>query len=246
MFDLISALCFDDNQSVNFRHIIDNGVILKSSGTTGIPKEIFQPPKKIQASNAVAIESQQLTKHSRIYTVCKMEHAGGLLAQTLPAYSIGADIVIEDFNAYRWVKEIYKYTHTHLTPNHCRAIMGTKDFWHCDLKGIWITCGSDPVDWDIIEAFVDRGATFMANWGMTEVGPCAINTVFTNVDMIENFKDGCINDLTLLGNVSYVDWRIQNSELYVKGDICVYDGWFATGDLVEVNNSKDLYYVKRK
>jgi acyl-CoA synthetase (AMP-forming)/AMP-acid ligase II len=231
---------------MELKNILLNGIELKSSGTTGPAKTIFQSPEKLKAANNVAIDSQELTKNSRVYTVCKMQHAGGLLAQTLPAYSIGADIVIEDFSAYRWVKEIYKYTHTHLTPKHCRAIMGTKDFWNCDLNGLWITCGSDPVEWDIITAFVNAGATFMTNWGMTEVGPCAVNTVFPNIESVESYKEYQLDGMTLMGDRTYVDWKIENGEFFVKGDICVYDDWFATGDLVNTNYPGDLYYDGRK
>lgn len=246
MNDLLNALCFEDIQSTNFRHIINNGIILRSSGTTGSPKEIFQTPGKIVAANKVAVDSQQITKQSRIYTVCKMQHAGGLLAQTLPAYSVGADIVIEDFNAYRWVKEINKYTHTHLTPRHCNAILKTKDFYKLDLKNIWITCGSDPVTWDIIELFVNQGATFMTNWGMTEIGPIAINTVFDSMETVHQYKQRSINNFTLLGNRAYCDWRVKDDELYVKSNICVYGDWFPTKDLVASNHLGELYYIGRR
>lgn len=231
---------------MELKSILKNGIELKSSGTTGVPKTIFQTPEKIKAANAAAIDSQELTSKSKVYTVCKMQHAGGLLAQTLPALSIGADVVIEDFNAYRWVKEIYKYTHTHLTPKHCRAIMLTKDFWNCDLNGLWVTCGSDPVDWNIIEAFVNLGATFMTNWGMTEIGPCAINTVFYNKENVEGYKEYSIPGMTLIGDRTYCDFEIKDNELFVKGDICVYDDWFATGDLITQNYPGDLYFDKRK
>ena len=224
---------------------LSEGGYLRTSGTTGTPKEIYQPPEKIKAANAAAIDSQQLTKKSRVYTVCKTQHAGGLLAQTLPAYSIGADVVIEDFNAYRWVKEIHKYTHTHLTPNHARAIMKTKGFIELDLTDIWITCGSDPVTWDIITDFVLRGAKFMTNWGMTEVGPCAINASIKHVGDIEKYYPNKINGLTLLGDNFYCDHKIIKDQLYVKGDICVYDDWFATGDKVAKNAVGDYYYVGR-
>lgn len=234
---------------MELKNILLNGISIKSSGTTGVPKELFQSPEKLKAANTIAIDCQKITKNSKIYTVCKMEHAGGLLAQTLPAYSIGADITIQNFNAYRWVKQIHRYTHTHLTPNHCRAIMGTKDFWSLDLSNIWITCGSDLVSWDIIKAFVSRGCTFMANWGMTEIGPCAINTVFTSKNEIEDFENCSSNNETILGNNFYCHWRIENNELCVKGDICIYDGWFSTGDLISlkyIKNKPILYYAARK
>ena len=224
--------------------ILKKGIWLKTSGTTGDPKEIFQSPEKLKAANKVAVDSQQLTKNSKVYTVCKIEHAGGLLAQTLPALSIGAEVVIENFNPYRWIKEVQSYTHTHLTPLHCRAIMKTKNFWKSNLKGIWITCGSDPVEWDIIETFVNKGATFMTNWGMTEVGPCAINTVFSNIEQVQAAKLRRLSG-TLLGNTKYIDYKIENNQLKIKGEICVYKDWFKTGDLVEENLSGDLYYLGR-
>ena len=31
----------------NFQSILDNGIFLNSSGTTGKPKSLFQPPKKL-------------------------------------------------------------------------------------------------------------------------------------------------------------------------------------------------------
>ena len=220
-------------------------MILKTSGTTGKQKEIHQPAKKLKAANSVARYTQQITESSKVYTVCKMTHAGGALAQTLPAQEIGAKVDIVDFNAYDFVKNVTNYTHTHITPKHAKAIMGTKGFWDLDMSDVWVTCGSDPVTWDIIEAFVGRGATFMTNWGMTEVGPCAINTVFDNIEKVNEYKSDCHNAGTLMGDNIWCDYKIVNDELCVRGDICVYDGWFKTGDWVDIIDGK-FYYFGRK
>ena len=83
----------------NLAQILKNGIELSSSGTTGLQKKIYQSPFKLKNANKVARECQQITSKSKIYTVCKMEHAGGLLAQTLPAFEVGAEINIEEFNA---------------------------------------------------------------------------------------------------------------------------------------------------
>ena len=236
---------------MDIQKILSEGITLQTSGTTGFPKQIFQSPEKLRASNISAIDSQQLTYKSTIYTVCKMAHAGGMLAQTVPAMSIGCDVLIEDFSAYRWVKKISRFTHSHLTPKHCRAVMGTKGWQTLDLNGVWITCGSDIVDWYIINAFVRKGATFMTNWGMTEIGPCAINTVFDSIDKVEEYRSKIVHGIDgqisypLLGDRFYCDYRIANGELVVKGDICVYDDWFYTGDLVEESKG-GLFYRGRK
>jgi acyl-coenzyme A synthetase/AMP-(fatty) acid ligase len=226
---------------MNLTKILSDGCTIATSGTTGIPKEIIQSPTKLKAADKIAIKSQEITPDSKIYTICKLDHAGGLLAQTLPAVRIGAEVTVEPFNAFRFCREIKKYTHTHITPGHARLIMRTKGFKDLDMSGVWVTCGSDPIDWDIIESFVERGATFMANWGMTEVGPCAINHVFRTIEDVQEVKD----ENTILGTNEYCETKIIDNELYVRGDICVYDDWFATGDLVELKGDV-LYYLNRK
>lgn len=226
---------------MNLTKIISDGCTISTSGTTGTPKEIEQTPTKLKAADAVAIKCQKLTPESKVYTICKTDHAGGLLAQTLPAVRIGAEVTIEPFNAFRFCREIGKYTHTHITPGHAQLIMRTKGFKDLDLTGIWVTCGSDPIDWNIIESFVEHGAIFMANWGMTEIGPCAINHVFRTVEDVHELKD----ENTILGTNVYCGTKVVDNELYVRGDICVYDGWFATGDLVE-EREYGFYYLGRK
>lgn len=230
---------------IDFNKWLKYGGTIQTSGTTGKPKCIVQTPEKISAANKAAVESQNIKPTSKIYTVCKMDHAGGLLAQTLPGWSVGAHIDIEPFNPYRFNSKIENYTHTHLVPDHCRILMKTKDFYKLDLSNVWITCGSDPVSWDIIEAFVKQGATFMTNWGMSEIGPCAINTVFRNMDDVVYHQEGMLKDATLLGTRFYCDWKIEDEQLFVKGDICVYDGWYATGDRVVTNSSGTPYYKGR-
>ena len=218
--------------------MLKDGAYIKSSGTSGPQKTIWRSPENLKACNKIAIDSQQITSKSKIYTVCKMEHAGGLLAQTLPAISINANVTIESFNAYKFIREINKYTHTHLAPGHAKAIIKTKGFKNLNLKGIWVTCGSSPVEWHIIESFVKQGATFMANWGMSEIGPLTINKVFHELDQIQEVK----RKETILGDTYYCDWKIENNELFVKGDTCIYDDWYNTNDLVYLNNDKMYYY----
>jgi acyl-CoA synthetase (AMP-forming)/AMP-acid ligase II len=228
-------------------NILKDGTDLNSSGTTGPQKTIFQTPEKLYFANRAAVECQNLTPDSKVFTVCKMAHAGGLLAQTLPAHSIGASVTVTDFNAYSFSREIVKYTHTHLTPGHGRILALTKGFSSLDLTGIHVTCGSDPVPWGMIISFVSKGATFTTNWGMTEVGPCAINTTFTNLDQVEDFRSRSIKGSTLMGHKTYCSVDIRDGELFVKGNISVYgDNWFATGDMVTVNNNGEFYFDGRK
>ena len=163
---------------MELKNILKNGTSIRSSGTTGPAKELYQSPEKIRHANKIAREVQKITSSSRVYTVCKLDHAGGLLAQTLPAIEVGAEVVVEQFNPYRWISNIDNFTHSHLTPGMALAISKTKGWQNLDLTDKIIACGSDRVPAECINKFVAKGATFISNWGMSEVGPVAINKTF--------------------------------------------------------------------
>lgn len=229
----------------NWQTFLRTGFELKSSGTTGVPKIIFQTPEKLQAANKAAIAAQNITPSSRILTVCRMSHAGGLLAQTLPAWSVGARVEIKPFNAYTFWRDIKGFTHTHLTPAHCSLLMHTRNFNNMDLNGVFVACGSDSVSFEIIEAFVLRGATFMCNWGMTEVGPVSINTIFDATEKVKAYREQSLPCGTLMGDRYFCEYKIVASELWVRGDICVHPDWFNTGDRVAMNAAGAMYHLGR-
>jgi acyl-CoA synthetase (AMP-forming)/AMP-acid ligase II len=223
--------------------ILDNGTTITSSGTTGPAKTIYRSPENLQAISKQALDAQRITKSSRILTVQRMTHAGGLLAQTIPAFTIGCDITIQPFNAFSFLRDFMNYTHTSLSPGHLTMLMSRHNFHDYDLTGKWILAGSDPITWDMITAFVKQGATLQCNWGMSEVGPVAINHIFTNLDEIEHYKS--LSTGTPLGTVSYCETDIIDGILQVKGDIVYKDGWLDTGDIVEQKGGM-FYYHGRK
>ena len=163
----------------------------------------------------------------------------------MPGFEVGAHLEIENFNAYNFCKKIKDFTHTHITPNHGKALMLTKSFKKLDLTGIWITCGSEPVEWELIINFVKKGCKFMVNWGMTEIGPCAINTVFDDLNKVEDYKNRALEG-TLMGDNVYCDTKIEKGTLHVKGDISVFNNnWFDTKDKVNKNQNNEFYIKGR-
>ena len=220
---------------IDFKKILKEGCTISSSGTTGLPKNIYRSPDNLKECNSVAIESQKITANSKIYTCTRMTHAGGLLLQSLPAYTLGCDITIEKFNAYSFLKRFKGHTHTFLAPAMCEALLSTKSFKTADLTDKFVTMGSDPIPKHHIQAFIDRGATVFANWGMSEIGPWTINKIYNPGDIVED---------NVIGDTFWCDYKIKNNQLYVKGPICIYDGWFATKDIVMLKDSK-LYFVSR-
>ena len=231
---------------IDYRLILTKGVEISSSGTTGKPKMVLRTPDNLRACIVVAIDAQQLTKRSKVLTVTRMTHAGGLLTQTLPAYSLGAEFKVQQFNAFTFLKDFKEYTHTFLAPAQMTALMNTKGFLNCDLTGKRILGGSDPVTWEMIEAFVSKGAIVQPNWGMSEIGPITINIEFDSMEKVKHVKERCFEQYTILGDTYYCDWKIINHELHVKGPTSIYDDWFATGDIVALDMSKRMYYKGRK
>ena len=57
-------------QKNNLALILKKGIELKSSGTTGPQKKIYQAPNKLKRANKVARECQEITSKSKIYTIC--------------------------------------------------------------------------------------------------------------------------------------------------------------------------------
>ncbi|MDB4783737.1 AMP-binding protein [bacterium] len=230
---------------IDYANILNNGVEISSSGTTGPAKKVFRTPDNLKACIDVAIEAQQLVRSSKVLTVTRMTHAGGLLTQTLPAYSLGAEFKVQQFNAFTFLKDFKDYTHTFLAPAQMTALMNTKGFADCDLTGKRILGGSDPVSWEMIEAFVSKGAIVQPNWGMSEIGPITINMEFDSMDKVQYVKQKAPDGYTIMGDTFYCDWKIVKHELYVKGPTSIYDEWFATGDLVSLDMGRRMYYLGR-
>jgi hypothetical protein len=165
-----------------------------------------------------------------------MTHAGGLLLQSLPAYTLGCDVHITKFNPFTFLKEFDSYTHTFLPPAMCNALIKTKGFKNADFTGKVIAMGSDIIPWDHIHKFVSKGATVIANWGMSEIGPCAINTKFETLKYVERHTEWAPNTLPIMGENLNCLYKIDytNDQLYIKSDLCIHNDWFATGDKVEL------------
>jgi acyl-CoA synthetase (AMP-forming)/AMP-acid ligase II len=228
---------------IDYKKILSEGVTITSSGTTGDPKAIYRSPENLKAVVEVAIDAQRITKTSKILTVTRITHAGGLLTQSLPAYTLGAEVKIQQFNAYTFLKDFENYTHTFLAPAQMTALMNTKNFQTANLTGKWILGGSDPVSWEMIEEFVKRGAIVQPNWGMSEVGPITINTVFDSIEKVYEYKSRN-NPGTILGDTYYCETKIVDGVLYVKGPTCYISSWLKTNDIV-VADGNALYYQGR-
>lgn len=222
--------------NMNLNAKILNGAIISSSGTTGDPKKVYRSPENIKACSKVAAARQMINQNSSIYTVTRMTHAGGLLLQTIPAIIQNASYEIDSFNAWTFLSKFEKHTHTFLPPKMVEALIKTKSFKTADLSGKFIALGSDSIPAYHVNELTSRGATVLSNWGMSEIGPCVINKLY---------KPGEIETRdNVLGNHWDASIKIVDGELCVKSEMCVYDDWFPTNDLVSEEKGT-LYYEGR-
>lgn len=232
----------NDDQYTYLNHVMRNGVTIKTSGSSGVPKEIYQPPAKIRADALNAINVQDISHKSSVYTCLSLKRAGGLFAQSIPALVAGAKLTIRTFSPYEYVRVANKYTHTHLTPKQAKGVMMTKGFKDLDLSGKTFMVGSEPVTYDIIDAFIERGARVICIWGMTEVGPNAIMHIFNNKADVDKVKSFAPPNSTILGNIFNCWVKIMDKNvLCVSGDSCVYDDWYNTKDQVIEKNGCFFY-----
>ena len=57
---------------IDYANILQNGIEISSSGTTGEPKMVLRTPDNLQACNDIAIDAQQLVRSSKVLTVTRM------------------------------------------------------------------------------------------------------------------------------------------------------------------------------
>ena len=234
-----------DNYDENyFWDIIEDGITIQTSGSSGEPKSIYQSVDKIFTDADNCVKIQDINAFSDVYTCLNLNKAGGLFAQTIPAMLEMANVTLAKFNPYEYVRRVESFTHSHLTPKQAKAVLKTKRFKELNLNDHTFLVGSEPVTYDIITAFVERGAKVILIWGMTEIGPNAIMHVFNNMKDVNALKAITPPNSTPLGNIITCEVSVINSELHVRGKNCVYDGWFNTKDTV-IEKDGHLFYTGR-
>ena len=72
----------------------------------------------------------------------------------------------------------------------------------------------------------------------------AITHTFENMEEVQRIKEICPSNATILGTNKHCEYKIENEELVVKGDICIFDDWYYTKDkVIEIDGI--LFYTGR-
>lgn len=215
------------------------GIILFSSGSTGPRKPIWLPAGMILENARCAILSQKLHSSDRILTVSSLNHTGGINVQTIPGLLMGAEVTCKSFNAFTFFKDLEGYTVTHLVPVMIDALMNVKT--KVVPKSVrLVVAGSDCVSEEHVKFWQSKKTDFMINYGLTEAGPVICNHIFTPTESLEIFNYG-----VPLGDTFWSEYKIHDSELFLKGKNINSESWISTGDCVQ-QQDRWLIYAGRK
>jgi fatty-acyl-CoA synthase len=242
-------------------------LLVYTSGTTGEPKGAMHTQAGMVANLEAAIAVQGLTEADRVLCTLPMFHVGGLCIQLIPALAAGATITIQArFEPATWLREVQQWraTTSLLVPAVMRALLEHPDWSRTDLSSLrFVNSGSQVVPMNLINAFHARGVPVSQVYGSTETGPFTIALRPDDARARAGQSGWPAPGVTArlvdaggrpVGRGQVGEIQLQASNLMrayhrlPPGDGFV-DGWFATGDLAQmdddgcytvVGRSKDL------
>jgi len=153
-------------------------LLVYTSGTTGAPKGAVHTQGNLLANTAIAAQVQDLSEHDTVLTVLPLFHVGGLCIQTLPALSVGAQVLLHSrFDATATLRSLHEDgpTLTLQVPATLQALTTHADWPGTNLgslRAIW--AGSSLLPAPLIEACHARGMPVCNVYGSTETGPFSI------------------------------------------------------------------------
>jgi fatty-acyl-CoA synthase len=153
-------------------------LLVYTSGTTGAPKGAVHTQGNLLANMAIAAQVQSLSERDTVLTVLPLFHVGGLCIQTLPALSVGAQVLLHarfDATATLQAIERERPSLTLQVPATLQALTAHAAWAGTDLSGLRaIWAGSSLLPAPLVEAVHARGVPVCNVYGSTETGPFSI------------------------------------------------------------------------
>jgi fatty-acyl-CoA synthase len=234
------------------------GLLVYTSGTTGLPKGALHTQAAIAANCRISAHAHALQASDHVLTALPLFHVGGLCIQTLPALYAGATVTLQPrFEPSAWLAALQQRPSLSLmVPATLRAVLNHPRFAHTDITCLrMLSAGSSTIPLALITPWHARGVPVCQIYGATETGPVSIYQqaheaiesmgcagragLLVQVRLVHDGVDlpqGSVGEIWLRApNVMQQYWRDE-------GHAALEDGWFRTGDLAHLD-AQGMYTV---
>lgn len=237
---------------------------LHTGGTTGVPKVVVIPDRQLEWNCITEVAAWGLGRDTVSPVFLPMYHTGGWNLLTLPTLYVGGTVVLLrefDPEAALDLIETHGATQVFGVAAIFQAIAAAERFESTDLSSVdWFMSGGGPTPEAVMNAYRDRGQTFVQGYGLTEGGPNNLYLDPTRGDAAEKpdsvgrpFPD-C--EIRLVDPDGEPVAPGETGELEVRGPITAdgylvtedgtFDGdWVSTGDVASRDADGDVSIVGR-
>jgi long-chain acyl-CoA synthetase len=243
--ELLDAFDGDDSPSAAEGH---DGLLLFTSGTTGLPKPVPVPTPTLTARLAPYVDPPA----AQVRLLCVPTHHVGGLIGALVCLCGGHTVVIQPrFDPGEWLRlvETHRVQLTFMVPTMLARVADHPDLASTDLSSLqMVTFGASPMPGDLLRRLTEAmpHAGFVNTFGQTEtLGGITASTPDdsrhpVHRESVGRLIPGVVVKVVTPGSPDEVEAG-SVGELLVKSDQNVEDGWLRTGDLVRIDADGYLY-----
>ena len=229
-----------------------------SSGTTGNPKGVLYSQKNIFCLIKSIVKGFKFSKNDRQLALLPFGHTASINYNILPSLFTGCDLYVSKGfehlrNNFFSTLSKHKITFTEIVPT-ILLWLNKIDFelTGLDLSNLsFIGCGSSTLPLESQKIFTEKYNIKIGNlYGLSETGPTHIddprekNWTMGSLGYPLDVNECKINndgEILIKGDNVFIGYY-KNESLYKK---IVINGWFYTGDLGEIKDTK-YYFTDRK